>query len=306
MRVGDAVDSEAAKNVQRLGFSFGLLQRNYAELTLAIRYLTSNGIAYEMIGIDDRWHRHEGMREVIALLHNYVASEKSLVDHSRRIHRKSYQPEGFCEECDRQIQSRFATDPQIQFVQDLREMALHYRLPSVHMTTSIQMREPGKGMVVRLQLMKADLDEWKKWGAHSTKFLASAGPKVDVLEAVEGYHARVTDYYTWFRAEQDKAHGIWPALRERLTTHGVVSPEPAIVDEIRRRVRTLIERSQKSCTFADLHEALLPALSVWESRQLMLCEQDAVSWLDHALGAIAQRFDLPEEIKKDLRRLIAP
>jgi hypothetical protein len=306
VRVGDAIDNEAAKNVQRLGFSFAVLQRNHAELTLAIRYLTSNKVAYEMIGVDDRWHRQEGMREVVSLLHNYVASAKSLVDHSRRIHRKAYQPKGLREECDRQIQSRFVTDPLIQFVQDLREMAQHYRLPTVRMTTSFQKREGGTDMAVRLQLMKADVQEWKRWGPHSKKFLDAAAAEIDLLETVEGYHSRVTAFYTWFRAEQDKAHGIWPALRERLTTHGIESPETEIVQEVRRRVAGLKERNAKSLTFADLHSALLPALTIWDSRRLVLCEYDTASWLHHALTAIAQRFDLPEEVEKDLTSLIAP
>lgn len=300
MRVGDALDSEAAKNVHRLGFSFAVLQRNHIELTLAIRYLTSRKVAHEMIGVDDRWHRQEGMGEVLSLLHNYVASAKSLVEHSRRIHGKAYQPKELREECGRQIQARFVSDPLIQFVHDLRNMALHYRLPTLRMTTSIQSGE----MAVRLQLVRADLEEWKEWTAHSKVFLGNAAEKIDLLETVDGYHSRVTAYYRWFRAEQDKAHGIWPALRERLTTHGVVSPENEIVEEIRRRVADLTERSEKSLTFTDLHLALLPALTIWDSRRLMLCEYDAASWLAHALAAIAERFAFPEEISKDLRALI--
>ena len=302
--VGDAIDSEAVKNVQRLGFSFGLLQRNHAELTLAIRYLTANKVAYEMIGIDDRWHRQEGMREVIALLHNYVASAKSLVDHSRRISRKKYQPKTLRDEYGRQIQERFVADPLVQFVHDLRGMALHVRLPTVHMSTSFQNVEGTTEMAVRLRLVKADLEEWRGWGPHSKTFLANAPRKIDLLETVEGYDSRVTAFYMWFRAEQDKVHGIWPTLRERLTTHGVVSPEAEIVGEVRRRVTDLIERSEKPLTFADLHLALLPALTIWDSRRLMLCEYDGTAWLDYALAAIGQRFDLPEEVSKDLRGLV--
>lgn len=304
--VGELIDSEAVKNVQRLGFSLGLLRRNHAELSLAIRYLTSQRIAHEMGGIDDRWHRQEGMHEVVCLLHNFVSSAKSLIDHTRRIHQKDYQPKQLRVESERQIKERFLANPLAQFVEDLREMAQHYRLPSVGIRTSFVNKPSGTEMTVRLHLTKTDLKEYRRWGPHSKAFLEEAPEQIDLLQVVDDYHAAVAEFHAWFRSRQDQTHGVWSALRERLTTDGVHSPEPAIIKEVTTRLEVLASRAEGSPTFAELHIALLPALTIWDSRRLMLCEHDAHSWLTYALSAIDRRFTLPEEVRARLWSFVAP
>jgi hypothetical protein len=289
------MDTEAAVDIQRLGFSVGLLERNHTELAVAIRHLTAPAVAHEMSGVDDRWHRQEAMREVVSLLHNYLAAAKSLVDHTRRVVRKPYQPSSLQEECDRQIKSRFLDDPLVQFLEDLREMAQHYRLPSIRHTTTIQ-NEGGRGrMEIRMQLTKDDLSQYSGWCAKSRTYLANSGEGIDILALAEEYHSRVTAFHTWFRSQQDAAHGPWHAMRERLTTHGVASPEAAIVEEVQRRVSDLIKLPRESVQYRDLHAALLPALTVWDSQRLALCQYDPAAWVDHALRAVRGRFRLPED-----------
>src|SRR5712671_7127771 len=104
----DPSGSDAMQHVLRLRLSLGLLRRNYEELSAAIGHLTSPMVAHEMIALDDGWHRQEAMGEVLYLLHNYVAAAKSLVDQSRRVYRKLYEPTGLLPSYQQEIAERFA------------------------------------------------------------------------------------------------------------------------------------------------------------------------------------------------------
>jgi hypothetical protein len=295
---------EALQHLLRLRLSFGLLRRNYEELSAAVGHLTSPLVAHDMIGLDDRWHRREAMGEVLYLLHNYVAAAKSLVDHSRRVYRKLYEPTGLLPSYQSEITERFATDPLSQFIENLREMAQHYRLPTVRLSHLFENLPAGGQMTHRLELVRSDLREYREWSPPAKEFLAEADENIDLLDVVTRHYAHVTAFHEWFREQQQSVHGIRPALYERMTMHGVQSPEQGIIEEVGRRVAALSSRPRDSLTFQELHEALMPALTIWDSHRLKLCQHDAEVWLGFALIAIERRFTLPHELRQTLQMLV--
>jgi hypothetical protein len=246
------------------------------------------------------------MGEVLYLLHNYVAAVKSLVDHTRRIYRKLYEPTGLLPSYQDEIAERFANDPLSQFIENLREMAQHYRLPSIRFSHSFENLPTRGRMTNRLQLVRADLLEYKEWSPPAKQFLAEASDEVDLLNVVTRHYEHVIAFHMWFREQQAKLHGQGPAIYERLTVHGVQSPEPQIIAELGRRVTALSLRPSDRLTFQELHEAVVPALSIWDSRRLELCQHDAAIWLDFALAAIGRRFAIPDELRRTLRKLVTP
>ncbi len=88
--------------------------------------------------------------------------------------------------------------------------------------------------------------------------------------------------------------------------HGVQSPEREIMAEVGRRVTALTTRPRDSLTFQDVHEALVPALTIWDSRRLELCQHDAAIWLEFALAAMGRRFAISDDLRRTLRRLLTP
>jgi len=259
-----------------------------------------------MIGLDDRWHRQEAMGEVLYLLYNYVAAVKSLVCHTRRIYRKLYKPTGLMPSYQEEIIERFANDPLSQFIEDLRDMSQHYRLPSIRFSHLFENLPTGGRMTHRLLLLRGDLREYKEWSPPAKKFLAEAGDEIDLLDVVTRHYEHVIAFHTWFREQQAKVHGQGPAIYERITIHGVQSPEPQIMAEVGRRVTALSLRPRDSLTFRELHEALVPALSIWDSRRLELCQNDAAIWLEFALAVIGRRFAIPDDLRRSLRMLVTP
>jgi hypothetical protein len=305
-RPSDPGRGDPAQQLLRLRLSVDLLRRNYEELTVAVRYLTSPLVAHEMIGLEDRWHRQQAMGEVLQLLHNYVAAVKSLVDHTRRTYGKLYQPTGVLPSYQKEIDERFAKDPLSQFIENLREMSQHVRLPSIQFSHHFENLPTGGRMTHRLQLSRSDLLEYKQWSRPAKKFLADSGDKIDLLDIVTRHYAHVIAFHEWFREQQTTVHGAGPAIYERLTMHGLESPEPAIMEEVSRRVAALTSRPRDELAFQDLHEALLPALTVWDSRRLELCQHDAETWMEFAISAIGRRFDLGENLRKTLWGLVTP
>src|SRR5215207_8652489 len=118
-----------AKEVRHFEYSIQLLERNFRELDLFLGRITYPPIALPILDVRQRWRLHDAMLEVAFLLHNYVASAKSLVDLSRVLHVHLFAPQGIMPNYQTEIDSRFVNDPLTQFVQKLREMSQHYRLP---------------------------------------------------------------------------------------------------------------------------------------------------------------------------------
>lgn len=295
---------DVERRILRLRLSLDLLRRNYEELLVAVRHLTSPRVAHDMIGLDDRWHRQEAMGEVLCLLHNYVASVKSLVDHTRRIYQKWYEPTGLLPSYQQEIDTRFATDPLSQFVEDLREMSQHFRLPSIRFSHFFENLPSGGRMTHRLLLTRSDLEEYRRWSLPARHFLANAGSDIDLLDLVTRHYEHVVAFHAWFRQQQDILHGIRPAVYERVTRRGLHFPEADVLAELDRRVALLTARPRESLTFPDLHESLLPGLTIWESRRLGLCEHDPGLWIDFAIGCIKRRFALSAQTEGALRALV--
>lgn len=301
----DKLRLEGIRHLQRYRSSVALLNRNYRELTSVIRHLTAPTIAHRMAGDEDRWHRQESMAEVIYLLHNYVASAKSLVDHTRRIYNKLYCSDNLIPEYESEIRRRFVDHPLVQFVEDLREMAQHYRLPSIAIVTSMVMT-PVPAMTISVRLDRADLLEYDGWGSAAKGFLAESDASLDVLTLVASYHGEISHFQQWFQAAQASIHRNAPELIAHLLLHGVLATPQLVTAEIERRVSDLISRDKGTLTFADLHNALLPGLTIWDSRTLDLCQHDSALWADLALAAIAERFELSDAVRAQILGFIAP
>jgi hypothetical protein len=165
--------------------------------------------------------------EVDRLLHNFVSSATSLVDHARRVQRKLL-PEDpaddLAAEYLRRIEHEFKDAPRIQFVQDLRVLSVHRQLPVVRGGLSWSLEEPLQSRVL---LPCADLLEWEKWSAPAREFIDAAGENIAIAEVVEEYAKQALSLHAWFldalrarhqselehlRSEVDELAAAWKRL----------------------------------------------------------------------------------------------
>lgn len=292
---------DVAQHVLRQRFSRELLERNYAELDSFLSYLESPFVSAQIGQVEQRWRRHEAMVEVVALLHNYVGSAKALVDHTRRIYKKIYKPRGLIGEYQARVDAVFKDDPLAQFVEDFRDMSHHYRLPSISFVGIINYAS-GRGLTTHLRLHRDDLLAYDNWTGPARAYLDQAGEHIDVRDLTREYHKRVTDFHQWFASEQERLHGGAPEQLARVIKHGRGEDEAAVITKLTGGVARLEAVPNDRLTLSDVHDALLPGLTVQDSRHLIFFEYDSRVWLDHAVLSIEKRFPLPADLR---RRLLA-
>lgn len=289
----------------QLGFTIDLLTRNYRELRLFISRLGDATDRHLVGGREGQWKRHEGMREVVHLLHNFVASASTLIDHTRIAHKKLYEPHGLMPEYSLEVRKRFATDPLSQFVIGLRQMAQHYRLPSIKLVHSIQGGGVSDSYSVALQLTCADLLEFSSWTAPAQAYITLHGDQIDISLVASEYHAQVIDFYDWFSAQQEQIHGSAPSVYARLVAVGWDSPENEILALLEANTAGLESIPKHDLTYDALRNALSPALTISDMRLLLLCEHDAFLWVDEAFRSIQRRFPASAPLYQRVRRLVS-
>ena len=283
-----------------------LFQRNFEELVTLLDYLCAPKVAFSYSPVEQKWLWYAGMQEVVRLLHNFVSAALSLVDHTRVLYRELYEPSGHLSEYEAKVATEFAQDPLTQFVIKLRQMAQHYRLPSLQNHTEMSGIRNGLASEVRIQLRLAteDLRQFDGWNAPSKKFLETAGAHIDLRRVVADYHDHVVAFYEWFEHGQQAIHGIGPDLLRHLSMHGLAVGPRKEIDRLASGLATLEAKSKESLTVADLEEAFAPVLSVLDVRRLLLCRYDGRVWIATALAAAKNHFAIPADLEARIRSLL--
>jgi hypothetical protein len=138
--------------------------------------------------------------EATRLLYNFVSSAKSLVDHTRPTARRVLPDEAHAE-YERRVKQQFKDSPLANFVEDLREFALHYRVPLVAASAVSTRDEQSNTWMTRgyLRLHTADLVKWDRWGPRSREYIDAAKDGPDIESVIETYSGEVFDIQNWIR-----------------------------------------------------------------------------------------------------------
>jgi hypothetical protein len=147
--------------------------------------------------------------EVMRLFHNFLASAKSLIDHTRVFVDDYYDGTPLMQAYRQKVQADFATDPLMRFIQDLRNYMLHRGLPGDSMSLSIT-RIPetnSHDMVSTVSIDKEKLLTWSSWTKPSLSFLAAADEEIRISRISTSYGERVVAFSDWFDTTLEKHHG---------------------------------------------------------------------------------------------------
>jgi hypothetical protein len=138
------------------------------------------------------------LAETERLLHNYLAAASSLADHTMRLWKK-YPPKDaeLTEGHKRKVEETFVDSPLANFVQGLRNLSTHRRLPLVQGTMSWTTTGENAGMTVVTSLDKDALLAWDGWKAGAKTYLDEAD-MIDLEKVVADYTQSVHDFNQWF------------------------------------------------------------------------------------------------------------
>ena len=289
------------KRVLQFDFSLALFNRNYRELRLFLAHMSDLREALEIVGTENGWLRHEATREVLFLLHNFLAAAKSLIDHARVLYEQFYQPKGLIAGYQKQIDNRFNKHPLSRFVQELRNQSLHVRLPSV----ALEHRFEHGTLTIHVTLSRDELLPSTEWSKYAEQFLATAGPTIDIATMIRDYHEHVMAFYQWFGERQGEVHDSGRNLYADMAQGRLFMPSDKMLAEIAEGV-TLMETSTTPPTYGALLKVLTPALTIADAQLLNLCSHDPTLWLEEALASVSTRLVVPDELRARLFALIAP
>lgn len=169
-----------------------ILYRNYF-LLLQLDKLIQNKI--ELLELRNREQMSDFQLELARNLHNYLASVKSLVDHTRVLKRKLGLDKNFENLYEQQRKKLLGTDT-IVFIQQLREYVLHYSLlPS---GIQVDIADNNDSEKITLILNTRTLKEFSNWKAESIRVLEKYPKNIDIFNLIEEYQNSVNTFYEWF------------------------------------------------------------------------------------------------------------
>lgn len=140
----------------------GIFAGNYRQLKESIQFIHNPAKSLSFFIVGNRKELHMLYTDVLRLLHNYLASAFSLVNHTRVLLKSDAVKQELLEQYNAKVMAEFTNDPFAGFVQDLRNYILHVGLSF----TKIQ-ESSAKGSSWGFDIL-IDIDELKKWdGWHS-------------------------------------------------------------------------------------------------------------------------------------------
>lgn len=187
-----------------LSQSIYVFDKNFIELERLLNFLANDSRANSLFWLRNQDKLQEIDREIIRLLHNFVASALSLIDHTRRLYNKLYQDTGHFPDYSEKMQITFANDPLSQFVRDLRRYCQHYKAPDISFVARAVNLQDGLTRSVELPL--ESLQEFTDWSALAKKYLKGLDSGVDILQIAAAYRNKVIGFYEWFQKRQFEIH----------------------------------------------------------------------------------------------------
>ena len=192
-----------SERIRPVGIAFYVFDQNYNEIRDALLSYEKHEFALEISRVGNQKKLEAFLREVIRRLHNYLASAMSLVDHTFVLVRDLYEGNLFQKEYHRERHRIFDLSPQYQFVQQLRNYALHESIVDAMATTHWD-KDSGLDTSIRLQVRR--LKAWTGWKGPAKKFVRDAPDDLRLLDLVESYTSAVRQFYEWLSRRQKEMH----------------------------------------------------------------------------------------------------
>jgi len=123
------------QRIARHAISYGIFMGNYDELKRALEAYHNPDFALTLWSVSNRPKLDLFQTSIVRMLQNYVASAKSLVDHTRKFVRTYYTGTDFEKNYKEKVAQIFH-NPFCAFIMDLRDYILHNGLPQTSASTT--------------------------------------------------------------------------------------------------------------------------------------------------------------------------
>jgi ribosomal 50S subunit-recycling heat shock protein len=266
--------------------------KNFLELHNLLNFLSNDPLAEEIHFLENMDIKIDATLEIVRFLHNFLASAKSLVDHTRVLYNKLYATSGKFIEYQDRVKLDFANDPLSSFVQDLRNYYLHIKTPNINISYS----NWGNTLTITFNLLKDDLLTWDGWKPPSKKFLTTIDTKVEILKIASDYKNKVFDFQRWFHTRQEEIHSEeFQCIRTK--------ERELLFLKLENNIDSCYSKSQQSTPFKK-SEIFLSIVTSKEYRELKVLSEGSFEQGIRAIELLEQEFfAVPEELKQKILKL---
>lgn len=210
----DAIQESAGnKHINRTyerSFSLNIFQMNTIELLQLSQRINDPNEGSDLMMAGNRDAGNQAHREITRLVHNFVASAKTLVEHTRNFMKEHYLNTSIYSKYIDQIKLDFGNEPVIKFVEDLRNFLLHNGLPPSEMYLEFKSNpntSNGEGSTkTGIRLKTKELLKWKGWTALAKRYLENSNNFIDIHNFASDYEKKVINFHNWLNNELNSFH----------------------------------------------------------------------------------------------------
>ena len=195
-------NSEGMKFIYRrksYSFSYNIFEGNTEELENSLKVIESPKAHIRYTVETNRAGSTQTHREINRLFHNFLASAKTLVEHTRVLIKNHYQKTSIQSAYQSKINSEYAEDELCRFIQDLRNFILHRGLPENYMMTVLNPETQEIESSVNLDVNK--FLDWDKWSSISRRFLSKKEKSIKISSIITPYANKIISLYKWLDSE---------------------------------------------------------------------------------------------------------
>lgn len=189
----------------RLGFSYHVFAGNLSELLRSLATIESPEVGIKLHSQDHHHERVHVHREANRLFHNFLASAKTLIDHTRAFMTEEYHNTSVEKAYLDKVREEFAADGLMKFVQDLRNYSLHKGIPNNSMSLKLTNGDTVK-IDSSIYLEKKDLVEWDRWSGAAKRYLEQQEDSIPLAIVATQYGDKVTKFFEWIQSSLREYH----------------------------------------------------------------------------------------------------
>jgi hypothetical protein len=199
-----------------------------------------------------------------------------------------------------EVKNRFAENPLVQFVQNLRNYVLHIKVPTMALVTSI-VDMNNETCVHQIVLQKRDLlGSGFDWTKPASKYIYTVkGESVDLVQVVDTYRAEIESFYSWMGQKLRSIH--------KQEFEAVSKVKEVILRRVATEIPNLISQrlAYLERGLGTMFDVLGPFLTPDQHTELVDLHGDMHKWTEAALMKIGNYVPLPTELVEHINRLVA-
>ena len=203
-RIKESEGERVSWKIQALHATFFIFAGNRHQLLNAIGSFEAPTNLPKLWTVENRPVLRTFQEEIARLLHNFLASAATLIDHTRILVRDLYEGKPFYQEYQSKSEEVFDKSELTGLIKGLRDWMLHKGL--VPVVATLSNAGPDNALISSVVLDLAKLRSWDKWDVRAKAYLAPLHSNPELDEIVSSYADLVESFYTWLEKRMHEIH----------------------------------------------------------------------------------------------------